>query len=77
MEEKRTNPAELTVEEINVYTVDCGNTRYRCMHDCIMTKDIYMLMVQNFKISRFKKFEKQLYMYHKKIFCLLQVLEKI
>ena len=29
-----------------------------------------MLMVQNFKISRFKKFEKQLYMYHKKIFCL-------
>ena len=27
MEEKRTNPAELTVEEINVYTVDCGNTR--------------------------------------------------
>lgn len=40
-------------------------------------KDIYMLMVQNFKISRFKKFEKQLYMYHKKIFCLLQVLEKI
>lgn len=41
MEEKRTNPAELTVEEINVYTVDCGNTRYRCMHDCIMTRDIY------------------------------------
>ena len=39
MEEKRTNPAELTVEEINVYTVDCGNTRYRCMHDCIMTMD--------------------------------------
>ena len=43
MEEKRTNPAELTVEEINVYTVDCGNTRYRCMHDCIMTMDCLLV----------------------------------
>ena len=46
MEEKRTNPAELTVEEINVYTVDCGNTRYRCMHDCIMTMDCLLICVQ-------------------------------
>ena len=46
MEEKRTNPAELTVEEINVYTVDCGNTRYRCMHDCIMTMDCLLTWVQ-------------------------------
>ena len=46
MEEKRTNPAELTVEEINVYTVGCGNTRYRCMHDCIMTMDCLLTCVQ-------------------------------
>ncbi|MDC7291459.1 hypothetical protein NXH76_27135 [Blautia schinkii] len=37
MEEKRKNKAELTMEEINVYTADCGSTRYKCMHDCLVT----------------------------------------
>lgn len=26
---------ELRNEEIKVYAVDCGTTRYNCSHDCI------------------------------------------
>lgn len=29
-----------------LHTVDCGNTRYKCMHDCIMTMDCLLTCEQ-------------------------------
>ena len=34
-EERKAKNCELDIEEVNVYTDDCGTTRKACVTDCI------------------------------------------
>ena len=34
-EERKAKNCELDIEEVNVYTDDCGVIKYECLHDCM------------------------------------------
>ena len=34
-EERKAKNSELDIEEVNVYTDDCGVIKYECLHDCM------------------------------------------
>lgn len=36
MNDVKLEKAELQEEEVNIYIVDCGATRYECITDCLM-----------------------------------------
>lgn len=36
MNDVKLENVELQEEEVNIYTPDCGETRYKCIADCLM-----------------------------------------